>query len=64
MPKTANITSTDTQDSVSSDEQDGAEVPTHDQIAARAYSLWEKGGRKQGTAAQDWEKAEQELTGS
>jgi H+-transporting ATPase len=31
------------------------------QIAKRAYELYEKGGRKDGRAAQDWEKAEQEI---
>ena len=31
------------------------------QISRRAYELYEKGGRKDGRAVQDWEKAEQEI---
>ncbi len=31
------------------------------QIAKRAYELYEKGGRKDGRAVQDWEKAEKEI---
>ncbi|TAM47852.1 MAG: plasma-membrane proton-efflux P-type ATPase [Acidobacteria bacterium] len=31
------------------------------QIATRAYELYEQGGRKDGRAAQDWEKAEREI---
>jgi len=30
-------------------------------IAQRAYELYEQGGRKDGTAAQNWEKAESEI---
>ena len=38
-----------------------ATVPTHDQIAVRAYEKWVKRGRPQGSNAQDWLEAEMEL---
>ncbi|MDI1293691.1 MAG: DUF2934 domain-containing protein [Methylobacter sp.] len=31
------------------------------QIAKRAYQLYEQGGRQDGRAVQDWEKAEREI---
>ena len=37
--------------------------PTHDQIAARAYELFEQRGRVDGFDKDDWLQAEQELLG-
>jgi len=34
--------------------------PTHEEIEARAYRIWEDGGRQTGTADQDWTRAEEE----
>jgi len=36
-------------------------MPTHDQIARRAFELWQKRGCAEGSAHEDWCKAEQEL---
>lgn len=36
-------------------------VPTHEEIAALAYSYWEAGGRRHGSALDDWLRAEREL---
>lgn len=38
--------------------------PTPDQIAARAYNIWEQGGCQNGTADHDWARAEQEARDS
>jgi hypothetical protein len=40
-----------------------AKTPTDltPRIATRAYELYEEGGRKEGVAVQDWEKAESEI---
>ncbi len=35
--------------------------PTHEEIAARAYSYWEARGRTGGSALEDWLRAEREL---
>jgi Protein of unknown function (DUF2934) len=35
--------------------------PTHEQIAALAYSYWEARGRQNGSAEADWLRAEQQL---
>jgi Protein of unknown function (DUF2934) len=39
----------------------GGSSPTHDQIAARAYQLWEAHGRRAGTDREDWFQAERLL---
>jgi hypothetical protein len=39
----------------------GKPVNMTSQIAKRAYELYEKGGRKDGRAVQDWKQAEQEI---
>jgi hypothetical protein len=36
-------------------------VPTHEQIAARAYSYWEERGCQGGCPQEDWFRAEREL---
>jgi hypothetical protein len=36
-------------------------MPTHEQIAKRAYEKWVKRGRPNGTHMQDWLEAEAEL---
>ncbi len=36
-------------------------APTHTEIAALAYSYWEKRGRGNGSAWDDWFRAEKEL---
>ena len=38
-------------------------VPSQDMIRARAYELFEKGGREPGRDEQDWLCAEQEILG-
>lgn len=38
--------------------------PTHEEIAARAYELWEKGGRKSDQDKKCWQQAEAELCAS
>lgn len=38
-------------------------VPTHEEIAALAYSYWEARGFKGGSDVEDWLRAERELTG-
>jgi len=35
---------------------------THDQIAKRAYGIWERKNRAEGQCAQNWREAEAELT--
>jgi hypothetical protein len=35
--------------------------PTYEEIAARAYALWESGGHRHGSSDQDWILAEQQL---
>jgi alkylated DNA nucleotide flippase Atl1 len=40
----------------------GAE-PTHDEIAARAYTIWVSNGCPPNTADEDWARAERELHG-
>ena len=39
----------------------GRSVPTHDEIAQRAFSLYESRGRQDGHDVDDWLQAEQEL---
>jgi H+-transporting ATPase len=39
----------------------GAELNVEEKIAKRAYELYEKRGRQNGLAAQDWEQAEREI---
>jgi len=36
-------------------------APTHQEIAALAYSYWEQRGRQGGSALEDWFRAEREL---
>jgi hypothetical protein len=36
-------------------------TPTHEQIAQRAYQLWEQRGRPSGEPEVDWGEAEREL---
>ncbi len=38
-----------------------AVVPTYEEIAALAYSYWEKGGRRHGSHMEDWFRAEKDL---
>ena len=38
-----------------------AERPEHDEIARLAYSYWEGGGGREGSAMEDWLRAEREL---
>jgi len=38
--------------------------PAREEIAARAYQLWEKDGRKAGQDAKYWLQAEHELSGA
>jgi hypothetical protein len=38
-------------------------VATHEEIASLAYSYWEAGGRRDGTALHDWLQAERALNG-
>lgn len=37
--------------------------PPHEDVAARAYSIWQAKGCPQGTAEEDWEQAERQLCG-
>jgi hypothetical protein len=37
-------------------------VPSHDEIACLAYSYWQARQGKEGSAFEDWLRAEQELT--
>lgn len=37
------------------------DMPTHDEIANRAYALYVKSGRKEGECNQNWHQAELEL---
>lgn len=37
------------------------DYPTSEDIAVRAYDLWERNGRPEGTADSDWLQAETEL---
>jgi hypothetical protein len=39
-------------------------TPTHQQIAALAYSYWDGRGRRDGSPEADWLRAERELAGS
>jgi hypothetical protein len=41
-------------------DRNGSE-PSHDQIAAKAYELWEGRGRPDGSPQEDWYRAQQEL---
>ena len=41
--------------------RDGKLIPTHNQIAKRAYRIWEERGRRDGHADEDWIRAEVEL---
>jgi len=36
-------------------------APTHDDIARRAYQLWQSRGGQHGSDADDWRRAEEEL---
>jgi len=44
--------------------QDAAAAPTHEEIARRAYHLWEAAGRRHGGDVDDWVQAERELVTS
>jgi hypothetical protein len=35
--------------------------PTHDEVAVRAYEIWQAKGCPPGTADEDWEQAERQL---
>jgi Protein of unknown function (DUF2934) len=37
---------------------------SHDEIAVRAYYLWEERGRPIGSPAEDWSRAENEISGA
>lgn len=37
-------------------------APTHEEIAALAYTYWETRGRQHGSALEDWLRAERELS--
>lgn len=39
-------------------------MPLHEEIAARAYEIWEKRGRPEGEAIAHWLEAESQLLGS
>ncbi len=39
----------------------GLDVPTHEQIAVRAYECWQRRGGIEGSAEDDWRQAEEEL---
>lgn len=39
----------------------GRPVPTHEQIALRAYQLWEARGRPEGDGSEDWFNAQRQL---
>jgi hypothetical protein len=43
---------------------DGADNPTHDEIARRAYGLYEERGGGHGRDWEDWLQAERELRGN
>jgi hypothetical protein len=36
-------------------------TPTSDEVAARAYAIWEENGCPEGTEQEDWYQAEREL---
>ena len=38
-------------------------VTPHEEIARLAYAYWEAGGRRHGSAEEDWFRAERELLG-
>ena len=38
-----------------------AKAPTQEEIAARAYLLWQQRGGAEGSSEEDWSRAEQEL---
>lgn len=38
-------------------------LPTHEEIAAKAYALWESRGKPDGSPQEDWFRARQELSG-
>jgi hypothetical protein len=40
---------------------ESANLPTHDEISARAFSLWGQRGTVDGSSEDDWHRAEQEL---
>lgn len=42
-------------------DEDGTYLPTHEQIARRAYLIWEERGRGDGHADDDWIRAEPEV---
>lgn len=46
---------------VSVSAQTNQSAPTHEEIATRAHELWAESGCKDGTAEQDWLRAEQQL---
>lgn len=41
--------------------QEQTGTPVHEEIARRAYAIWEARGRADGFAEQDWLEAEQQL---
>ena len=43
-------------------EQTVVVMPTHEEIAARAYEIWLKKGRPEGQDVQNWNEAARELT--
>lgn len=45
------------------DQEPGQNVVTHEQIARRAYELFESRGRQPGRETEDWIQAERELYG-
>ncbi len=49
--------------SVASVPSAGAQAPTVEKIAARAYEIWEQNGRPDGKDQENWFRAERELRG-
>jgi hypothetical protein len=46
---------------VETPKQEPVSIPTHDDIARRAYAIYLKHGRRQGQSEQNWHQAEHEL---
>ena len=59
---TATATASATEQAASARPPVAAVAPSHDEIAARAYAIFEKRGGVQGSSSDDWQQAERELT--
>jgi len=42
----------------------GSVAPSHDDVSARAFKLWEEGGCQPGQDLENWLRAERELSGA